>query len=87
MSPTHPGTRVERIVRTTLADPHDCEHERLLVAGAVVIRRGDHYSIAEGDEDPARLGRLAAGQCDCGASLSVRDGRRHCRTCYREFHC
>ncbi len=87
MTPSRPGTRVDSTVRSTLGDSHDSEHERLIVAGAVVVRHGDHYSIAEGDEDPARLARLAAGQCDCGASLSVRDGRRQCRTCYREFHC
>jgi len=84
---SNPAPSIDRIVQSSLADPHDSEHERLLVAGAVVVRHGDHYSIAEGDGDPARLARLAAGQCDCGASLSVRDGRRHCRTCTREIFC
>jgi hypothetical protein len=87
MSSPATGSRVGSIVHTSLPDAHDCEHERMLVAGVVVLRRGDHYAIADGPEDPTRLARLAAGLCDCGASLSVRDGRRHCRTCYREFLC
>jgi hypothetical protein len=87
MASTTPSSKVDTAVRASLGEALDSEHERLLVAGALVIRRGEHYSIAEGAEDWTRLDRLAAGVCDCGASLSVRDSRRHCRTCDREFIC
>ena len=49
---------VNRRVGRVLED--ESEVERMLVAGAVVQRQGDHYWIVSGGESPAELAQLAA---------------------------
>ena len=80
--------RAREIVTDALL--HDAEHDvdRLLVAGAVVVRDGEHFRIESGDDSwtdlEARAKRLQ-GLCDCGAVLSVHNQRAHCRACGREY--
>ena len=80
--------RAREIVSNTITQEGEPELERLLVAGAVVIREGEHYRIESG-EDPwseleARARRLE-GLCECGALLSSHGTRAHCRRCGREY--
>jgi hypothetical protein len=64
------------------------EVERVLVAGAVVVREGEHFRIESGDDSwhelEARAKRLE-GLCDCGAVLSAHGSRAHCRSCGRDY--
>ena len=76
------------IVRQTLDAEPTPEIERLLVAGAVVVREGEHFRIESGDDAWAELEARAKrleGLCDCGAVLSARGARAHCRSCGREY--
>ena len=81
--------RARQIVADTLFAEADGEVDRLLVAGALVVRDEDeHYRIAQGGDSWTELQARAArleGLCDCGALLSTRGDRCHCRTCGREF--
>lgn len=64
------------------------EIERLLVAGAVVVREGEHFRIESGEDAWSELeahARRLEGLCDCGAVLSARGARAHCRSCGREY--
>ena len=73
-------------MQTLLAD--EPEVERLLVAGAVVQRQGEHYRILSGADEWTDLEALALrhdGLCDCGAVLSARGERLVCRACGREY--
>ena len=78
--------RAREIVTDTLDAEMDVD--RLLVAGAVVVRDGEHFRIESGDDSwnelEARARRLS-GLCDCGAVLSVKHNRAHCRSCGREY--
>ena len=78
--------RAREIVTDTLDAEMDVD--RLLVAGAVVVREGEHFRIESGDDSwnelEARARRLS-GLCDCGAVLSVKHNRAHCRSCGREY--
>jgi len=82
--------RAREIVSETLvreAEP-ELEFERLLVAGAVVVREGEHYRIESGEDAWSELearARRLEGLCDCGALLSSHGGRAHCRSCGREY--
>jgi hypothetical protein len=88
-----PGVELRKlasdIVRQTLeAETTTPEIERLLVAGAVVVREGEHFRIESGDDAWAELEARAKrleGLCDCGAVLSARGARAHCRSCGREY--
>jgi hypothetical protein len=76
------------IVRHTLESEPTPEIERLLVAGAVVVREGEHFRIESGEDAWAELEARAKrleGLCDCGAVLSARGARAHCRSCGREY--
>jgi hypothetical protein len=77
----------EILAETALQEP-EAEIDRLLVAGAVVVRDGAHFRIESGDDSwtdlEARARRLQ-GLCDCGAILSVHGQRAHCRACGREY--
>ncbi len=80
--------RARRIVAHTLFSDEEPEVGRMLVAGAVVAREGEHYRIEMGGEtweDLQTCARHQEGLCDCGALLSTGDGRSRCRTCGREF--
>jgi hypothetical protein len=70
--------RAREIVSQTIAQDAEPELERLLVAGAVVVRDGEHYRIESGEdvwsELEARARRLE-GLCECGALLSSRGPR------------
>jgi hypothetical protein len=83
--------RAREIVSDTLAQEAEpeLELERFLVAGAVVVREGEHYRIESGEdawsELEARARRLKGGFCDCGALLSTHGARAHCRSCGREY--
>ena len=75
--------RAREIVSDTLRD-EDADVERVLVLDALVVREGDHYRIETGGESWNELEALArelAGECDCGATLSLRDRERYCRRC------
>ena len=80
--------RAREIVSNTQLHEAEPELDRLLVAGAVVVREGEHYRIESGEdawgELEARARRLE-GLCDCGALLSSRGARAHCRSCGREY--
>lgn len=80
--------RAREIVTETLAQEAEPELDRLLVAGAVVVREGEHYRIESGEdvwsELEARARRLE-GLCDCGSLLSLHGARAHCRSCGREY--
>jgi len=80
--------RAREIVSETVAQEAEPELERLLVAGAVVVREGEHYRIESGEdvwsELEARARRLE-GLCECGALLSSRGARAHCRRCGRVY--
>ncbi len=80
--------RAREIVSDTIAREAEPELERLLVAGAVVVREGEHYRIETGEdvwsELEARARRLE-GLCECGALLSSHGARAHCRSCGREY--
>jgi hypothetical protein len=77
----------EILAEATLHEP-EAEIDRMLVAGAVVVRDGEHFRIESGDDSwtdlEARARRLQ-GLCDCGAILSVHAQRAHCRACGREY--
>jgi hypothetical protein len=80
--------RAREIVTDTLH--HEAEHDvdRLLVAGAVVVRDGEHFRIESGDDSWSDLeahARRLQGLCDCGAVLSLKAQRAHCRSCGREY--
>ena len=80
--------RARQIVTESLLTDTETDIDRLLVAGAVVVRDGEHFRIESGDESwgelEARAKRLS-GLCDCGAVLSVKNTRAHCRSCGREY--
>lgn len=79
--------RARQIVADTLF-AEDPEVDRLLVAGAVVARDGEHYRIERGGDSWTDLQITAQrleGLCDCGALLSTVGDRSRCRTCGREF--
>ncbi len=80
--------RAREIVHQTLLQESDSEVDRLLVAGAVVVRDGEHFRIESGDDSWSELeahARRLQGLCDCGAVLSVKGQRAHCRSCGREY--
>ena len=80
--------RAREIVNQTLLQESDSEVDRLLVAGAVVVRDGEHFRIESGDDSWTELeasARRLQGLCDCGAVLSVKGQRAHCRSCGREY--
>lgn len=80
--------RARQIVTETLLQEADGEVDRLLVAGAVVVRDGEHFRIESGDDSWTELeahARRLQGLCDCGAVLSVKANRAHCRSCGREY--
>ena len=81
--------RAREIVLDPLAQEAEPELERLLIAGAVVVREGEHYRIESGEESfrelEARARRLDKGFCDCGALLSSHGTRAQCRSCGREY--
>ncbi len=76
---------VHSVVASSLDLPEDHELERLLVAGSVVVREGQHYRIEGPVESAEELERFAGRRCECGRPLSSRDGARVCRHCHREF--
>ena len=81
--------RAREIVLDTLAQESEPELERLLIAGAVVIREGEHYRIESGEESlrelEAHARRLHEGFCDCGAPLSSHGTSAQCLRCGREY--
>ena len=80
--------RAREIVSSTIAQEGEPELERLLVAGALVVREGEHYRIESGEDVWAELearARRLEGLCECGALLSSRGARAHCRRCGREY--
>jgi hypothetical protein len=80
--------RALEIVNDTLDTTGEPEVERLLVAGAVVVRDGEHFRIESGDDTWSELearARRLEGLCDCGALLSCKGARAHCRSCGREY--
>jgi hypothetical protein len=80
--------RARAIVTDTLLDEAEMDVDRLLVAGAVVVREGEHFRIESGDDSWSELearARRLSGLCDCGAVLSVKQSRAHCRSCGREY--
>ncbi|HTO52507.1 MAG TPA: hypothetical protein VMR50_03895 [Myxococcota bacterium] len=80
--------RAREIVTESLLPETETDLDRLLVAGAVVVRDGQHFRIESGDESWGELeahARRLAGLCDCGALLSVKNTRAHCRSCGREY--
>ena len=79
--------RIEVVPDTLWLEP-ESEVERLMVSGALVIRTGEHYRIAMGEESAEELETLARrreGTCDCGNPLSARGSVLRCRACGREF--
>lgn len=82
--------RAREIVSETLKQEAEVELEveRMLVAGAVVVREGEHYRIESGDDVWAELearARLLEGLCGCGSLLSSNGSRAKCRSCGREY--
>jgi hypothetical protein len=81
--------RAREIVSQTLHDEADePELERLLIAGAVVVREGEHFRIESGEDAWSELearARRLEGLCDCGSLLSSLGARAHCRSCGREY--
>ncbi len=80
--------RAREIVAGTIAQEGESELERLLVAGAVVVRDGEHYRIESGDDAWSELearARRLEGLCECGALLSSHGARAHCRRCGRVY--
>ncbi|HTO08642.1 MAG TPA: hypothetical protein VMR86_16455 [Myxococcota bacterium] len=80
--------RAREIVTESLLHEGEMDVDRLLVAGAVVVRDGEHFRIESGDESWTELeasARRLSGLCDCGAVLSVKHTRAHCRSCGREY--
>jgi hypothetical protein len=80
--------RAREIVTESLLTEAEMDVDRLLVAGAVVVRDGEHFRIESGDESWTELearARRLSGLCDCGAVLSVKHPRAHCRSCGREY--
>jgi hypothetical protein len=80
--------RARSLVVRTISEAAEPEVERLLVAGALIAREGEHYRIETGSPDWQELEAAAPhlhGACDCGAVLSLSDGRQRCRTCGREY--
>ena len=80
--------RAREIVTDTLLDEAEMDVDRLLVAGAVVVRDGEHFRIESGADSWSELeahARRMSGLCDCGAVLSVKHNRAHCRSCGREY--
>jgi hypothetical protein len=79
--------RARQIVTESLLTDTETDLDRLLVAGAVVVRDGEHFRIESGDESWSELeahAKRLSGLCDCGAVLSVKNTRAHCRSCGRE---
>ncbi|MBM4337086.1 MAG: hypothetical protein FJ108_14465 [Deltaproteobacteria bacterium] len=82
--------RAREIVSETLQQEAEVELEieRMLVAGAVVVREGEHYRIESGDDVWGELearARLLEGLCGCGSLLSSHGARAQCRSCGREY--
>jgi len=80
--------RAREIVSDTIAQDGEHELERLLVAGAVVVREGEHYRIESGEDvwsDLEARARRLEGLCECGALLSSHGNRAHCRSCGRVY--
>ena len=80
--------RAREIVSHTIEGESSPEIERLLVAGAVVVREGEHFRIESGEDawtDLEARARRLEGLCDCGSVLSSRGARAHCRSCGREY--
>jgi hypothetical protein len=80
--------RARQIVTESLLTDTETDLDRLLVAGAVVVRDGEHFRIESGDESWSELeahAKRLSGLCDCGAVLSVKNTRAHCRSCGREY--
>ncbi|MFI5317472.1 MAG: hypothetical protein ACHQ6T_17360 [Myxococcota bacterium] len=80
--------RARQIVTETLLQDTETDLDRQLVAGAVVVRDGEHFRIESGDESWSELeahARRLQGLCDCGAVLSLKGPRAHCRSCAREY--
>jgi hypothetical protein len=88
----HRGVELRDRSRSTPPNPAEvlpdaeAEVDRLLVAGATIERRGDHYRIVSSVEtwdELEALAHLGAGQCICGTPLSQRFGTVYCRRCER----
>jgi len=80
--------RAAEIVSDAVLGDGEADLDRLLVSGAVVVREGDHFRIESGDESWSELeasARRLQGLCDCGALLSLKGARAHCRSCGREY--
>lgn len=80
--------KARQIVAQTLTSEGEAEVSRMLVAGAIVSREGEHYRIESGGDSWRELEAHAqrlAGRCDCGALLSTEGERSRCRSCGREF--
>ncbi|HXX47216.1 MAG TPA: hypothetical protein VEN47_03245 [Myxococcota bacterium] len=80
--------RAAEIVTDAVLGDAEADLDRLLVSGAVVVREGDHFRIESGDESWSELeasARRLQGLCDCGALLSQKGARAHCRSCGREY--
>ena len=80
--------RAREIVSQTIAQDAEPELERLLVAGAVVVRDGEHYRIESGEDAWSELearARRLEGVCECGSLLSSRGARAPCRRCGRAY--
>lgn len=86
--PSRPPRPPAAIVDPLLVEDGPSELERMLVAGALVVRKGEHYRIESGAEtygDLELAARRLGGVCDCGAPLSSREAIRFCRTCPGEY--
>ena len=80
--------RAAEIVTDAVLGDVDSDVDRLLVSGAVVVREGEHFRIESGDESWSELeahARRLQGLCDCGAVLSQKGQRAHCRSCGRDY--
>ncbi|HXZ86805.1 MAG TPA: hypothetical protein VEI82_15085 [Myxococcota bacterium] len=80
--------RAAEIVTGAVLGDADGDVDRLLVSGAVVVREGEHFRIESGEESWNELeaqARRLQGLCDCGAVLSQKGARAHCRSCGREY--
>ena len=68
--------RAAEIVTDTLTSDELADVERMLVLDAVVVRKGNHFRIESGGDDPLRVGR-----CDCGERLI----ESRCKICGRHY--
>jgi hypothetical protein len=81
------GRVFSRVVDWTL-EHIEPEVDRLMVGGALVERRGDHFRIERGGESCEELEAQALrlqGLCDCGAMLCRSGNHARCPKCSREF--